>query len=198
MSGIPPEVVTRAFEQLQLERPRIRARDFADACAKLDAWKADTVKPTWRRAVRAVHPDFGRDDADRAKRTEQVKALNAAYEVVLRVRIRSNEEREAAARATVRRAETANKAVQRRAAHPRYGPPPPAPPTPPRPPRTFEDAFAQRVMAALLRSPSMMMGPPPPPVPWVAPQPPCRAPRASAVMGLFQMVAANGYYGRFW
>lgn len=187
MSGIPPEVVSRAFDLLKLERPRIRARDLADACAKLDAWKAETLKPTWRRAVRAVHPDFGRDDADRAARTEQVKALNAAYEVVLRVRIRSKEERAAAERAEARRARPRTPA--------RYGPPP-APPPRPTPVRTFEDTFAQRVMAALLRSPSMMMGPPPPPVPWVAP--PCSAPRRAAVVGLFQMVAANGYYGRFW
>jgi hypothetical protein len=79
---------TPADEQLRhdADEARQRAREQADACADTDgpatppSPASDELKAAYRRAARAMHPDLAADEDDRARRTDAMVRLNAAYD----------------------------------------------------------------------------------------------------------------------
>lgn len=48
-----------ALALLKLDAPEIRAATREEAQAQLDAWRAETLKPAYRAAAKAAHPDHG-------------------------------------------------------------------------------------------------------------------------------------------
>jgi len=66
---------------LGLECPRLKPRDHAHAIELLDEWKAEVLKPAFKAAARATHPDLGGDEED-------FKAVRAAYERAGAVKVR--------------------------------------------------------------------------------------------------------------
>lgn len=62
-------------------------RSMAEAQARLQAWKDDTVQAAWKREVRLVHPDRARDPLDRHRRTVATQRVNRARDVLREVEV---------------------------------------------------------------------------------------------------------------
>jgi len=71
----------KAFEVLQVERPRLTGKTQADVDGLLAEWKQAELKQTYRKRCRETHPDTGGTEAD-------FKNVQAAYEVLLGLRVR--------------------------------------------------------------------------------------------------------------
>ena len=72
------------LELLGLTFPRLKATGHAHAVELLDGWKADVLKPAWKRAALATHPDRNPGDPNASSRFE---ACKSAYDRLNRVNV---------------------------------------------------------------------------------------------------------------